>query len=284
MERLKRRKPRSTQRNSPAQEDGEGRMARLPRRAAAGAFSALMLTVALVAAAPYAAQWVRSHPYFLLQTIDVHGNRRLSKEAILEHIAVRVGESIWNFSARNLQMRLNAHPWIQRATVERELPARVVIRVTERNPIAIVRFEELHFVDRRGHVLGPLGPEDSRDLPIITGLEEGANRAFAPVALPRMAQLLRWCERRRCIDDMSEVHIDRENGVTMFPMAANVAVQLGWGRWSEKLKRSARVFAAWKGQLDRLASIDVSLAGMVVVRVREGNAPAQTVVTRGRKV
>jgi cell division protein FtsQ len=284
MERLKRRKPRSMQRNSPAQEDHGWRMARLPRRAAAGAASALVLTVALVAAVPHAAAWVRSHPYFLLQTIDVYGNRRLSKEAILEHIAVRVGESIWNFSARKLQMRLDAHPWIQRATVERELPGRVVIRVTERNPIAIVRFEELHFVDRRGHVLGPLGPEDSRDLPIITGLEEGANRAFAPVALPRMAQLLRWCERRGCIDDMSEVHIDRENGVTMFPMATKVAVQLGWGRWSEKLRRSARVFAAWEGQLDRLASIDVSLAGMVVVRVREGNPPAQGVVAGGRKV
>jgi cell division septal protein FtsQ len=181
-------------------------------------------------------------------------------------------------------MRLDTHPWIQRVTVRRELPGRLVIDVTERKPIAIVRFDELHFVDRRGHLLGPLGPEDNRNLPIITGLEEGADRAFAPVALPRTAQLLRWCERRGCIDDMSEVHIDRENGVTMFPMTARVAVQLGWGHWSEKLRRSARVLAAWEGQLDRLASIDVSFNEMVVVRLREQGPPAQPMAARARRV
>lgn len=256
----------------------------LPWRAVAGAASGLLLTIALAIAVPHAAEWVRSHPYFQLRTIDVYGNRRLPKEAIVQFASVSVGESVWDFSVRNLQRRLDAHPWIQRVTVRREIPGRLVIHVTERKPIAIVRFDELYFVDRRGHILGPLGPDDSRDLPIITGLEEGADRAFAPVALPRTAQLLRWCERRGCIEDMSEVHVDREDGVTMFPMTANVAVELGWGHWSEKLRRSARVFAAWEGQLDRLASIDLSFAEMVVVRLREESPPRNAVKKRGRKV
>lgn len=284
MERLKQRQRRGMKRNVQAKGRRRLPIARLPWRAIAGAASGVLLALALIAGAPRAAEWVRSHPYFLLQTIDVHGNRRLPKEAILEFASISVGQSVWDFSARSLRMRLDAHPWIQRVTVRRELPGRLVIDVTERKPIAIVRFDELHFVDRRGHLLGPLGPEDNRNLPIITGLEEGADRAFAPVALPRVAQLLRWCERRGCIDDMSEVHIDREDGVTMFPMTARVAVQLGWGHWSEKLRRSARVLAAWEGQLDRLASIDVSFSEMVVVRLREESPPAQPMAMRARRV
>lgn len=244
-------------------------------RALAGGLSGLALTIGFLIVAPRAGFWVKEHPYFLVQAIEVRGNGRLSDEEILDSAAVRIGQSLWDVSLRRMGMRLEAHPWIQRARVRRYLPARLVIEVTERKPIAIVRFDELHYVDRRGSVLGPLSPEDSRDLPIITGLEEGAGRAFAPLALPRTAQLLRWCERRGCIDEMSEVFIDREDGVTMFPIGAKVAVHLGWGHWSDKLSRSARVFAAWEGRLDQLAFIDVSLEAVVVVRTREPEEPAR---------
>jgi hypothetical protein len=191
---------------------------------------------------------------------------------------------LWDVSLRRMAMRLEAHPWILRANVQRHLPARLVIEVKERQPIAIVRFDELNYVDRRGHVLGPLLPEDSRDLPMITGLEAGTGRAFAPLALRRTAQLLRSCERRGCLDDMSEVFIDREDGVTMYPNNANVAVHLGWGHWSEKLNRSGRVFAAWEGRLDQLTRIDVSFEEIVVVRTRQPAEPERRAPKGERRV
>jgi cell division protein FtsQ len=191
---------------------------------------------------------------------------------------------VWDVSPNVVRTRLHTHPWIQRATVRRDGPGRIVIEVRERKPMAIVRFEELHYVDRRGHVLGVLAADDSRNLPMITGLEDDIHRAYAPVALPRIAQLLRWCERRGSIDELSEIHVDREEGVTMYPLENDVAVRLGWGRWREKLNRSARVFAAWKGRMEHLAGIDVSLPETVIVRPREDSEPAQRPAKAGRRI
>lgn len=255
----------------------------ISKQAAAGALSAIGLFVAVAIIVPPGWSWVKDHPYFLLSTVEVEGNLRTSDADVVGLAEIRPGQSIWDISARSVVFRVESHPWIQKAKMRIEASGRAVIEVRERKPMAIVRFDELHYVDRRGHVLGPLNPEDSRDFPMITGLEAGAERAFAPVALPRTAQLLRWCERRGTIETLSEVHVDRAAGITMFPADVNVAVELGWGRWREKLSRSARVFAAWEGRLDRLAAVDVSLPDTVIVRMRESE-PTTERRTKGRPI
>lgn len=262
------------------------RLPRLPApgRAAAGAFSGFLLAVVVVAGAPHVWTRVKAHPYFLLNSVAVEGNLRIADADVLALAGIQPGESVWDVSPTQVSARLGTHPWIQRATVRREGPGRIVIKVRERKPMAIVRFEQLYYVDRRGHVLGTLAADDSRNLPMITGLEGEIRRAFAPVALPRVAQLLRWCERRGSIDDLSEVHVDREDGVTMFPLENDVAVRLGWGRWREKLSRSARVFEAWKGRMEHLASVDVSLPATVVVRPREESEAVQRPAKAGRQI
>jgi cell division protein FtsQ len=240
----------------------------MPGRGAAGALSGLVFALAVVIAAPRVWTWLKSHPYFAVTSVEIEGNLRTSDADILALADLHSGASAWDVSPSLIGARLGTHPWIHRASVRREGTGRIVIEVRERQPIAIVRFDQLHYVDRRGRVLGPLGDDDSRNLPMITGLEGDARRAYAPVALPRIAQLLRWCERRGSIDELSEIHVDRDEGVTMFPLENNVAVRLGWGRWREKLGRSVRILEAWKGRLDQLADIDVSLPETVIVRPR----------------
>jgi cell division protein FtsQ len=240
--------------------------------------------VAAAIALPPLWAWFKGHPFFALTSVEVEGNLRTSDDEVVRLAGIRPGQSIWDVSARSVVLRAETHPWIHRAEMRIEASGRAVIRVRERTPIAIVRFDQLHYVDRRGHVLGPLNPEDSRNFPIITGLEKDAQRAFAPVALPRTAQLLRWCERRGTIDQLSEVRVDREAGITMFPADVNVAVELGWGRWREKLGRSARVFTAWQGHLDRLVAIDVSLPETVIVRMRDGERKTGSETESGRRI
>jgi cell division protein FtsQ len=254
------------------------------REVAFGAVSGLLLTVALVAAAPVVWSRATSHPYFVLTSLRVEGNLRITDAEVLAVAGARPGQSVWDMQPRRIEARLAAHPWIRRAQVRFEAPGRVVIEVHERKPVAIVRFAELNYVDRRGHVLGPLAPEDSRNLPIITGLEDGPQRAFAPVALLRVAQLLRWSERRAALDDLSEIHVDRQEGITMFPLEVNVSVRLGWGDWEEKLHRTSRVFAAWEGRLDRLAAIDVSVPEMVIVKMRSDGESHPRPEQRGRPI
>ncbi len=247
---------------------------RRARTSAVGALCGIGLAAALWYGAPATRGWVKSHPYFALTAIEIDGNRRLTREEILRDAGVQNGSSIWDAAPNMLRLRLQSNPWVQWVSVQREFPNRVMINLRERRPAAIARLATLSYVDRDGRVLGPLHDEDSRDFPLITGLEGADVADFRGIGIHRALQLLRWCQRLSCFDAVSEVHVDRRGGVTVFPLRTAVAVVLGWGSWREKLARSARVFAAWEGQTGRLAAVDVSFRDLVVVKLREERHPA----------
>jgi hypothetical protein len=234
---------------------------------------------------PPGVRWFKSHTYFALTSISVDGNRRMSRAEILEWADLHDGMSIWDAAPGAVRSRLRGHPWVQHVSVQREFPRSLSIRLQERRPVAIALLDQAHYIDRGGNILGPLRADDSRDFPIITGLEGTEAQGFTVVAVHRALQLLRWCERLNCFDAVSEVHVDRSQGVTVFPLRSAVAVVLGWGSWRQKLARSARVFAAWEGQVGRLMAVDVSFRDLVVVRLHEEPHPAAgRSVKRGTRV
>jgi cell division protein FtsQ len=218
--------------------------------------------------------WAQAHPYFAVAKLEVEGNRRLTRHDVLEWIGVHEGTSIWQASPTRLQMRLESHPWVQRASVQRDFPRHVAITLTERRPVAIVRLETLNYVDRAGRVLGPLRDDDSRDFPLISGFDDDAARSFAPIGIHRALQFLRRCDRLNCFGGISEVNVSAQRGITVFPQRIAVAVRLGWGGWREKLARSTRVLAAWDRQTTRIAAVDVSFREVVVVKLRAEHRPS----------
>ena len=234
----------------------------------------MSLAVAVWYGVPRLVQAIIAHPYFALTSIQVEGNRRLSRAELLQWVGINQSTSVWQAAPDVVRMRLLAHPWIRRAYVQREFPNRLQVEIVERRPAAIVRLAELNYVDRSGRIMGPLRDGDSPDFPLITGLEDVQSSGFMPVAVHRALRFLRLCERMNCFDALSEVHVDRDRGITVFPLRTAVAVVLGWGSWREKLARSARVFAAWEGQVGRLAAVDVSFREMVVVKLHEEHRPA----------
>jgi cell division protein FtsQ len=246
------------------------------RRLRLGVLAALCgtsLAVGVWYGVPWCVRAITSHPYFALTTIEIEGNRRLDRREVLQWAGVSEGGSVWDAAPGTVRLRLLSHPWIQLAQVQREFPNRLMIRVQERRPVAIVLADGPRYVDRRGHVLGPLNDDDSRNFPIISGLDGAALAAFTDIGMHRALQVLRWCERLSSVDALSEIHVDRHRGVTVFPRHTRAAVVLGWGNWREKLLRSARVFAAWEGQTDRLATVDLSFHDLVVLKLREEHRP-----------
>lgn len=244
------------------------------RRGMIAAVSAMTLGALCTYAVPGAVRWFEAHPYFAITSIAVQGQRRLSRDEVLRDAGVQRGMSIWDIDPTTVQLRLEQHEWIRSARVRRLWPNGLRIAVHERRPVAIVRLDTFDYVDRTGHVLGPLRAGDSWDFPIITGLEDSYAQEFTPIGMRRALRLLRRCERLSCFDGVSEVHVDARRGVTVFPLRTAVAVVLGWGSWRQKLARSARVLAAWKGQEERLAAVDVSFRDLVVVKLRADAHPA----------
>lgn len=233
-----------------------------------GAIAGVVL--ALVYGAPAAVAWVKHHPYFAVEEITVRGQRRVTRDEVMAWAGIRFGASAWDLDPPLMKERLESEPWVQSADVRVEMPKRVIITIHERKPMAIARLDTLYYVDRRGHLIGPLRDEDSRDYPVITGIDGERSVERARGALPKVAQLVRWCERRKCFDAISEVRVESDHSMTVYPMRPPVAVVFGWGQWREKLLRLGRVLEAYKGNESQLATVDLSNRGIVVVKMKDG--------------
>ena len=258
---------------------------RRPRLAALACVCGVSLAAGLWAGVPAALRAARAHAYFALSSIEIDGNRRLTRRDVLEWAGVTDGSSVWDAKPTAIRRRLLRHPAVRSVHVERELPRRLRIAVQERRPVAILVSGGLQYVDRDGHVIGPLRDADSRDFPLITGFDADGAGDLVGMGVHRALQLLRWCERLNAFDDVSEIHVDRHRGLTVFPRRTAVAVVIGWGQWRDKLRRSARVFAAWEGHTERLALVDLSFRDQVVVRLHpEERAPNTRPTRRGTRV
>ncbi|HYD49327.1 MAG TPA: FtsQ-type POTRA domain-containing protein [Terriglobales bacterium] len=256
-----------------------------PLRRACGAAVLPALVVAVVAiVAPTLWLWTKQHRYFALSAVVVRGNARIPRDQVAEWSGARLGASTWDVDTAAVAARLEQQTWIQRAEASIELPNRLRITIRERKPMALARLDALYYVDRRGHLLGPLGEEDSRDFPIITGLDDKRHWDRAHIILPRAAQLIRWCERHKCFDMISEVRVERDRSMTVFPMRPQVAVVFGWGSWNEKMERLNRVWATYRGHESKLATVDLSFPGAVVVKLKEMPEPPAAATARKTKV
>jgi len=221
------------------------------------------------------AEALRRHPYFTVERVEIHGTEHaLTPDDLRAWLGITAATTVWDTAPARLRARLEAHPYVAQAAVRRQFPGTLRIVVRERRPLAIAVLDDLYYVDRGGVTFGPLRAHDDRDLPIITGLDPHADEGTRRWMLRRALRLLRRCDGAQCLGPLSEVHIDRARGATVFPTAPRIPVLLGWGSWPEKLDRARRVLDAWPGVPEQLARLDTRFRNQVVARLRQGPAAA----------
>lgn len=72
--------------------------------------------------------------FFTIRDVRVEGGRNLSAEEIRRLADIRSGANLIMLPLDQVSARVEAHPWILDAQVERDLPTTAVIRVIERTP------------------------------------------------------------------------------------------------------------------------------------------------------
>ena len=109
-----------------------------------------------------------SDPY----QMEIAGNQFVGRAAITDVFTPDLGKSILRVPLEARRRQLEAIPWVQEATVERTLPDRIRVEVTERTPVAFLRTgNELQLVDASGVLLErPL--EANFHFPVVSGFDD----------------------------------------------------------------------------------------------------------------
>lgn len=111
---------------------------------------------------------ILASPELLLQDVEVHGLRYLSKEDVLRIADLDQPKSTLKVKNERVLTRLQQHAWIR--TVDLERPRRETLRIVieEATPRVIVATPSLMLADASGIVIDHVVPMYS-DLPLLTG-------------------------------------------------------------------------------------------------------------------
>jgi cell division protein FtsQ len=93
--------------------------------------------------------------WFIAQEVSVTGNERLTIEQISTLAEVPIGNSLISIDTAAMSLQLMTMPEIEFATVERGWPHTILIKVTERTPIAVAATASgFNLIDSQGHNAG----------------------------------------------------------------------------------------------------------------------------------
>jgi len=210
--------------------------------------------------------------YFGVKLVRVEQQVRVSEGDILDASDIKLGDSLFDLELHMIGRKIEEHPWIARAEVERSFPDQVVIRVVERQARAIIDLDYLYYVDREGVAFKMLESGDELDYPVITGIDRqylldhpDQTQNSLDLALSLMDQL----EQRKLfnLDDISEIHYDQLEGLIIHTRIGGVPVRMGKEDFYAKLGRLEAIYDDLEPRLLALKYIDLNVTDRVIVKV-----------------
>ncbi|MGD9342791.1 MAG: FtsQ-type POTRA domain-containing protein [Desulfuromonadales bacterium] len=226
----------------------------------------------LASGALLTAQMLLESGYFGVDQIRVEQHIRVSEGDILDASDINIGDSLFELELHMIGRKIEEHPWIAKAEVERSFPDQVVIRVVERQARAIIDLDYLYYVDRNGEVFKMLESGDELDYPVITGIDRqylldhpNQTQDSLDLALSLMDQL----EQRQLfnLEDVSEIHFDQHDGLIMHTRIGGVPVRMGKQNFYAKLNRLEAIYEDLEPRLLALKYIDLNVTDRVIVKV-----------------
>lgn len=210
--------------------------------------------------------------YFGVHQVRVEQQNRVSEGDILDASDINPGDSLFDLELHMIGRKIEEHPWIAKAEVERSFPNQVVIRVVERQVRAIIDLDYLYYVDRGGVVFKMLESGDELDYPVITGIDRqylldhpNQTQDSLDLALSLMDQL----EQRQLfnLDDVSEIHFDQNEGLIVHTRIGGVPVRMGKQNFYAKLDRLEAIYKDLEPRLLALKYIDLNVTDRVIVKL-----------------
>ena len=233
--------------------------------------------VAGVTAAVYGTRFLLYSPSMLLlkpDQIEVNGNRIVGREAVLQQFFQDRNRSVLLVPLDVRRNEIERISWIESASVQRILPNRLRIEVTERTPVAFARNgNELALIDAHGVILDRPQGEDMR-FPIVTGVSEEVARDQREKRMQTYEEFIKDVDlvRAGSSDRVSEIDLSnpKDLRVVMTGLAsANdsqaVTIHFGSGEFTGKYKMLVDNFSQWQANAGRVQSIDLQYTRQVVV-------------------
>jgi len=235
--------------------------------------------IALIAFVGYRA--AASASFFQVKTIETRGASRASVDDIKNLVRRDVSETgVWQANLQELSNHLERLPWVRTAVVTRVLPDGIRVRITEREPKAVVRTAAGRFiwVDDDAVYLGEMSPTDQMPAFFLRGWNEDNSNTASSENRDRVRKFLelqRDWSGQGISERVSEVNLLdlRDVRVQLAGDDSQIEVRLGSQEQSARLSKALSVLDAQR-QTSRgplISYIDLTQGKRAIVGLVTGN-------------
>src|SRR5690349_970940 len=219
-----------------------------------------------------------SASFFQVRTIETRGASRASVEdikGVVRHDVSQTG--VWRADLQELSGHLERLPWVRTAVVTRVLPDGIRVRITEREPRAVVRTSAGRFiwVDDDAVYLGEMSPTDQMPAFFLRGWnEEEGGQVENRQRVAKLLELQRDWDGQGLSERVSEVNLQdlRDVRVQLAGDDSQIEIRLGSQEQGARLKKALTVLDAQRqtarGPL--ISYIDLSQGKRAIVGLTTG--------------
>jgi cell division protein FtsQ len=115
--------------------------------------------------------WACQSDLFRVCQVLVIGCDRVTEEEVLQLSDVTAQDNLLSLDLKSIATSIEAHPWVHTVEVKKKLPDRLMIRIKEHTPVALLNSDKIYLVDEQGEIIERLSTEDTISLPIIAGID-----------------------------------------------------------------------------------------------------------------
>ena len=203
----------------------------------------------------YVHSYITSSSYFTLKVLEIQGNSRLSSKEILEISRLASGANNLRISLSAVEETIAKNPWVKEISVKRVLPDKLMIGVTENEPVFWVPEDGvLYYADAKGSKIAPVKTGQFASLPTLE-VEEGAgdNRQ----ALPELVKSLQASQLPLGMTSVSWVRLSSARGVEVYMEDSRLKLIIGLEDWRQNLIRLGETLTDLgnRGELDQVREI-----------------------------
>src|SRR4030095_2590365 len=222
-----------------------------------------------------------SASFFQLRTVETRGLSRASNEEIETVVRRDVAETgVWKADLPAISKHLQRLTWVHTAIVTRVLPDGIRVRITERQPVVVIRNAAGRFiwVDDEAVFLGEMSPTDQMPTFFLRGWNEEDSAVALEENRKRVKTFLElqhdW-EAQGLSERVSEVNLldTRDVRVQLGGDDSQIEIRLGAQDHSTRLKKALTVLDTQR-QTSRgpfISYIDISQGKRAVVGLVSGS-------------
>jgi len=225
----------------------------------------------------FGARYALYSPQMLLlkpDQIEVKGNHIVAPEEVQRLFVRDRDRSVLRVPLETRRTQIQQIAWVEDASVQRILPNRLRVEITERTPVAFFRNgNELTLIDAHGVILDRPEGEDFH-FPIVTGMSEGLAREEREKRMQVYAEFMKDIDlvKSGSSDRVSEIDLGnpRDLSAVLTGLGTDagtpaVTVHFGQGEFTGKYRTLVDNFTQWQASAGPVHSIDLRYSRQVVV-------------------